>query len=258
MNKPLSLLLTLLSLLVSTNLTFASDKAKEQRWADQYAETLIDGEIIRLGDKHDRFNAILTEADDSQNAAIIVHGTGIHPNWPQVIYPLRTGLPDHGWTTLSIQMPVLPNDAKTIEYADLYDEAAVRINLAIKDLRKRDYKKIVIIAHSLGASMAVYFQSKHHAPIDGLIGIGMSAGGSDKRMDDAWSLARIHIPVLDLFGEHDLEGVLNTREERQKAAIKAKNIKYSQQKISGADHFFEGLDDELIKVVSEWLEQSVP
>ncbi len=253
MTKRLTLLSIALFSIGSATITFASDKAKEQRWADQYSDTLIDGEVVSLGDKHNRFNGILTEAEDSQSAAIIVHGTGIHPNWPQIIYPLRSRLPDHGWTTLSIQMPVLPNEARTIEYAGLYDEAAARIDHAVTHLRKQGNKRIVIIAHSLGASMAVYYQSQRHAAINGLIGIGMSAGGRDKRMDDAWSLARIHVPVLDLFGENDLNGVLKTREARQKAAIKAGNTSYSQQQVSGADHFFEGMEDRLIAEVLKWV-----
>jgi hypothetical protein len=37
---------------------------------------------------------------------------GAHPDWPEVIQPLHSGLPESGWTTLSVQMPILANDAR--------------------------------------------------------------------------------------------------------------------------------------------------
>ncbi len=88
----------------------------------------MDGEIIWLNDGKNEFLSIFTEAEeDQQRAAIIMHGTGIHPDWKQVISPLRIGLTEHGWHTLSIQMPILPNDAEYPEYAPLYDEVAPRL-----------------------------------------------------------------------------------------------------------------------------------
>ncbi|MFD2231188.1 DUF3530 family protein [Alkalimarinus sediminis] len=42
---------------------------------------------------------------ESQGAVLLVHGAEQHPNWPQVIKPLRMILPDDGWYTLSIMLP---------------------------------------------------------------------------------------------------------------------------------------------------------
>ncbi len=55
---------------------------------------------------------------------LLAHGIGIHPNWEQVIQPLRVALSEQGWNTLSIQMPVLANEAKAVA---AYTQA-VRIN----------------------------------------------------------------------------------------------------------------------------------
>lgn len=41
----------------------------------------------------------------SQGAVLFLHGAEQHPNWPQVIKPLRTILTDDGWYTLSIMLP---------------------------------------------------------------------------------------------------------------------------------------------------------
>ncbi len=42
---------------------------------------------------------------ESQGAVLFLHGVEQHPNWPQVIKPMRTILTDDGWYTLSIMLP---------------------------------------------------------------------------------------------------------------------------------------------------------
>lgn len=42
---------------------------------------------------------------ESQGAVLFLHGIEQHPNWPQVVKPLRTILTDDGWYTLSIMLP---------------------------------------------------------------------------------------------------------------------------------------------------------
>jgi len=90
----------------------ASDLKKEQRWADQVIETILDGEEVWLNDGANDFLGIYTDAEEDSNRAVIVmHGTGVHPDWQQVVQPLRVGLTESNWNTLSIQMPVLANEA---------------------------------------------------------------------------------------------------------------------------------------------------
>ena len=73
-----------------------SDVAKEKRWAEQVIDGLLDGDELWLNDgSGHEFLGILTEGDtDSGRAVILVHGIGVHPNWPDVIYPLREVLLD--------------------------------------------------------------------------------------------------------------------------------------------------------------------
>jgi preprotein translocase subunit SecE len=77
--------------LVSAAAVNASDLEKEQRWADQVVESLLDGEAVFLNDGRANFLAIETPSatGDSRKAAIQMHGTGVHPNWPTVVLPLR-------------------------------------------------------------------------------------------------------------------------------------------------------------------------
>ena len=85
----------LLAFMFST-VTLASDLAKEKRWADQVVDAILDGEAVWLNDGTSDFLGIYTEAaEDKGRSVIVMHGTGIHPDWQQVIQPLRVGLTEH-------------------------------------------------------------------------------------------------------------------------------------------------------------------
>ncbi len=111
---------------------------------------------------------------------------------------------------------------------------------------------MVIAAHSQGATMASYYLSRHASDVKGLIAIGMGATQKDSNVNSAESLKRITVPVLDLYGDDDLPGVLETIDARKAGA--AHNARYSQQVIEGANHFFDGVDDELISAVVDWVQ----
>ena len=248
------LLVTLLAL--SFNLQ-ASDLAKEKRWADQVVDAIIDGETIWLNDGTSDYLGIYTEAEEDKGRAVIVmHGSGIHPDWQQVIQPLRVGLTEHNWNTLSIQMPILPNEAEYREYAPLYDEVAPRIDAAIEYLKKNGSKEIVLIGHSQGASMTAYYLSKSKQDINGFVAIGMATFADDPRMDTIRSLQSINVPVLDIYADDDLDDVLKSIKARAEAAKKAGNKNYTQLEVAGSNHFFDGKEDELVEAVAAWLEKS--
>ena len=263
-----------LLLIISFTNTFAlaTDKEKEKRWADQISDSLVDGEAIKLSDGKNNFLAIDTRADSqsdtpddasqeqpsatknrSDTGIIILHGIGIHPDWETVIQPLRVQLAEQGWNTLSLQMPVLNNDAKPRDYQPLMKEVPARIDAGIRQMAKEGAKKIVIVAHSMGAQMAnyylahkkVYREVQTDTPIVAYISIGMGAGNTK-------SLKKIKLPILDLYGSEDLPAVKDSAPMRATAA--SHNKKYKQKMVKGANHFFEGKDDTLVELVAEALD----
>jgi len=237
---------------------YASDLAKEKRWAEQVVDAILDGDAVWLNDGKSDFLGIYTSAEEDRGRAVIVmHGTGIHPDWQQVIQPLRVGLTEHNWNTLSIQMPVLANDAEYIDYAPLYDEVGARIEAAIRYLKKQGAKQIVLIGHSQGSAMAAYYLSGTKQNVDGFVAIGMASFANDARMNSIKSLEKITLPVLDLYGSEDLDSILASVERRAEAAKKAGNKNYTQIKIAG-NHFFDGQEDALVETVADWLEKTAP
>ena len=232
----------------------ASDLEKEQRWREQVEDSIMDGEAVDLVVEGREIFAIYTEAEDgSDKGMIVVHGTGIHPNWQQVVQPIRVEMAAHGWNTLSIQMPILHNEAQYEEYVALYPEVPPRLRAAETFLKDRGIQTLLIAAHSQGATMSSYYLSRYPSDVKGLVAIGMGATQKDSHINSAKSLKKITIPVLDLYGDSDLPGVLDTADARTESS--AHNADYAQQVIRGANHFFDGMDDELVSAVAEWAQQ---
>ena len=245
----LALLLTLIALPLH-----ASDKEKEKRWAEQIVDQLIEGEAVWLQAGSDRFLSILTEAEGTpRGSVILMHGIGVHPNWPQVIYPLRVGLAKLGWTTLSLQMPILPNEATDVDYVPLFPEVAPRIDAALSFLAGKDLLPTALVGHSMGANMGSYYlrNARSGGAVTGFVGIGMSGQGNGGDADIATSLGLIGLPVLDLYGDRDLKPVLDSVDRRFVAG--SKNNRYEQRIVRNANHFFEGTSAELLLLVDEWL-----
>jgi len=234
----------------------ASDLDKEARWAGQIVDSLLDGEAIYLNDGRAEFLALETASGDAGlgKAAIVMHGTGVHPNWPTVVQPLRVGLTQSGWHTLSIQMPVLANEAEHAEYAGIYDWVPGRINAAIDYLRDKGFSKVVLVAHSQGSTMAAFYLSQAHQPVDGFVAIGMSGGLPGGPMDTLAQLPLLREPILDLYGSDDLPEVVASAPERASQAAKAGGD-YTQLRVEGADHFFDGEETELLSSVNAWLDR---
>jgi dienelactone hydrolase len=222
-----------------------SDFAKEQRWKEQVVGELFDGEPISLNDgKHD-FLGLLIESDQARPEAILIlHGVGVHPDWPQVINPLRVQLAEAGWTTLSIQLPVLDNEAAPTAYDQIVGLASPRISAGLVYLQQQGFKGSYIVAHSMGSRMASHFLADTEMSVSGFVGIGMNIGTVEY-------LNKFSLPMLDIYGSNDLEGVLSSAPDRARQS--ASNAHYTQLIVDGADHFFNGMDDELVDEVVKWI-----
>lgn len=244
-----------LLLLVICGFAQASDFAKEQRWADQIVDSLLDGESVWLKADNHEFLSIFTEAEDgnTERALIIMHGTGVHPNWDQVIRPLRVAMAENGWNTLSIQMPILANEAEHDDYAPIFPEVIPRIDSALSYLQAQGNQKIVLVAHSLGSLMTSYYLSKKQPElVKGFVAIGMSGGAKHAVMDSLQSLKSVDLPILDLFGSNDLPEVLAHKKTKPQAA---QSKRFDQIEVEGANHFFDEHNEPLINAVSNWVDK---
>lgn len=238
--------LTLLILLFFTLAAQAADYAREKKWADEITPGIVTGDAVYLeADKHE-FLTLYTEVPNAKGAVIVVHGLGVHPDW-NLIGVLRNGLADAGYTTLSVQMPVLANDAKPEDYPSTFPEAAQRLAAAVDFLHAKGYKKIAFVSHSMGSRMTDHYLAHcSRACPAAWVAIGLSGNFSKGKT--------FTFPVLDLYGQNDLPAVLKSAKARA-AALKA--VPGARQIAApAADHFFNNKDKELVDYVKEFLDRA--
>ncbi len=240
----------------------ASDLLREKRMADEIVDAIIDGEAVYLPASEKSFLGIYTETEETiaKGAAIILHGRGFHPDWQDAINPLRVGLVDSGWNTLAIQMPVLEKQAKYYDYVPIFPEAFPRIESAISYAREQGNKKIILIAHSCGAHMAMaWVESEKNVAekVDAYVGIGMGATDYQQPMLEPFPLDKLKLPILDVYAENDYSAVKNYAEDRKLQIELAGNKKSNQIIVKDADHYYVNRGEELTLVVSRWLETLV-
>jgi alpha/beta superfamily hydrolase len=236
----------LVSWLVVAHVALAADYVRERKWADEIAPGIVVGDPVYLeGRAGHIFLTIYTEAPTAKAGLVVVHGMGVHPDWG-LIGTLRRELADHGYTTLSVQMPVLAREANPEEYASIFGEAGDRLKVAVEFLQTKGYRKIAIVSHSMGSRMTHYSLTRDpQAPVNVWVSIGL--GGED-------DFGQMTLPVLDLYGEHDLPSVLQGAHRR---AASMKVLKRSQQIMAPkADHFFTNQQAELVRYVRDFLDKS--
>ena len=235
-------------LLVPAMALAQADYAREQRWADEITPAILVGDPVHLTLKSGRkFLAIYASNAKAAAGIIVVHGLGVHPDW-ELINALRSRLSEQGYATLSVQMPVLDAEARGDQYPPLFPEAGERLAAAVAFLRGKGLEKVAIVSHSMGSRMTNYFLNHAgDARIDAWVAIGLSGEFAEP--------ATFKAPVLDLYGERDLPGVLDHATKRA-AAIRT--IRGSAQvQITGADHFFAGRETELVSRVRQFLDARI-
>ena len=235
-------------MLLSTLALAAADYEREKRWDDEVTPGIVIGEPLYLTQKNGhKFLGIYTEAADAKMGVVVVHGMGIHPDWG-MIGTLRQQLPEHGYATLSIQMPVLAADAKPEQYAPVIPEAVERLGLAVAGLKAKGHKRIAIVSHSMGSRMVHAYMVKNPSAVSAWASLGI---GTDVRTGAPLTYRGIKVPVLDLYGQNDNPPVLKGAAAR-KASLKNKSGS-KQVAIAGGDHFFAGHEDAMVAAVTDFL-----
>jgi pimeloyl-ACP methyl ester carboxylesterase len=234
-------------LLIVAHLAYGADYAREKKWADEITPGIVVGDPVYLeGRAGHKFLTLYTESPNAQAGLVIVHGIGVHPDHA-LIGTLRSALADHGYTTLSVQMPILAGEARPEEYPPTFGEAGERLQGAVEFLHAKGYKKIAIVSHSMGSRMThAYLTSAPSTPVNAWVCIGLGSEDDFRHMT---------LPVLDLYGENDLPAVLKGANSR---AASIKDLQRSQQVMAPqADHFFTNQQAELVRYVTDFLDKTL-
>lgn len=238
----------------------ASNTLLEKKFADQYKNGIEIGTLEKIKYGKGTFSAIFTPASrrPEHGAVLLLHGAGLHPNWPDIIMPLRTRLPDKGWATLSIQMPILERDAAITAYYSLFTEAAERISAGIGYLRNKELENVALVGHSLGALMALsYLAGREESGAFTVVTIGLIINQESASFDGLKLLEKVALPILDIYGGIDLPGVVKSAKMRRIAALRGKTAGYRQVVVPGANHVFSNLNPTLTSQVAGWISRQL-
>jgi len=231
-----------LSLFIAAPAFAAPDYAREKRWDEEVSPGIVVGEAVYLEQKNKhKFLAIYTEAPKTRLAVVVMHGLGIHPDWG-LIGTLRQRLPDHGYTTLSIQLPVLAVEAKYEDYVPTFPEAVERLKLAVEFLKAKGHSQVAIVSHSLGGVMAHEYLMAYPDGVRAWASLGMGGGRTYER---------VAMPVLDLTGSEELP-VVAANTARRKASLKNPSSRHVV--IPGTNHFYADREDAMVKTVKDFLD----
>ena len=237
--------------------------SREQQIAEKLTMTADVDEIISLKAPGGRFIGLYkrarvseTETGEINGVVILLHGMGAHPDWPDVISPLRTRLTEIGWSTLSIQMPILSPEEPLAEYSKTLRLANNRIQATVDYLHDWEIEPIVLLGYSFGAAQAANFLASNNPEnIQAFISVSMLAQKFFKPKVDVYKfIGGINVPVLDIYGEEDLEDVRRGIDDRRLAANKNGNTGFQQIELQSSGHHYLGFEDILVEQIQIWLQ----
>ena len=185
-----------------------TDAAREKRWADQVVPSLVVGDAIYLESAGGaKFLALYAPVERAKAAVLLTHGPGLHPDHG-IVGELRVQLADRGYSTLSLQMPVLAAEVDDGQaYAKLFPEAARRIAAGVKFLQDKGAPRIALVSHAMGSAMAYhYLREQCGKPV--FAWAALSFYGVFPDMGSAG------IPIFDLYGASDYRGIRGPAGER--------------------------------------------
>ncbi len=241
---------------------WASDLAKEQAFAEGLKPQLVAGELTRLRTKTGlSFAAIFTPSQlgSTVGGIVVLHDINQHPDWVDVISPLRRQLPLHGWATLSLQMPITSSDAP-YEPQKLVAQSSGRIQAGIEFLRSRGIEDLIVVGYGLGTAMALNYlaeQNQAQDHVKAVVAISANGGSVNNPNTPTELLKKIKLPVYDIYGSQDLDLVTGLAQQRAAVARQNGNQTYRQLEILGANHHYDGMEQLVVSRVKTWVRSTM-
>lgn len=238
---------------ISDDRSASSDLAAEWR---QSAE--LDGEVVDLRAADRGFVGLFHPHMTAKRvgAVILLHGPGTHADSDEVVGPLRRQLADHGWETLSVQLPTPYRHENVADWKSADEPLRARLAAAVAWFEGREQRRMAVIA--VGASANPALRAIAAADVEDVTALVMISTPDDFAAEaDRSALDDIARPMLDIFAEHDLPAVTATAAARRLAARDRADAGYQQYRVPGADAGFRAVTPLLVTRVRAWLNRHV-
>ncbi len=171
-------------------------------------------EVESLNFQDESFLALYRAANNSQaqGCIILLHGNNEHPNWPNVINPVRMNMTENSWCTLSIEIPdssekeslsfIKETEESTAEnVVKLPNEETVfgRIGASIAFANEQGISNISLLGYGTGATYALKYSIENKLSTGALILISTTMPDTSSPFLMAKLLANSLQPVLDYY-----------------------------------------------------------
>ena len=219
----------------------------------------IQGELVELESDRGRFAAIFlaSRGAKTRGAAVLVHDQAGNANGLEVIRPLRLGLADAGWDTLSLQLPSASRAVGRAAWLSRQQQIVSRLQAGLNWLGSRKRANQVIIAQGdSGAMVLEHALDSRPAELKALVLVSTFL---DSPAADAAAPAgdRTPLPVLDIYAQRDYPDVVSNAQARLDSAARDTRSNYQQRVVDGATGGFFGLEADLLARISAWLVTNV-
>jgi len=271
---------TLTFLFLHSQAVLATNYYIEEQISRDLQQVVDQKEIVWLdADQPLKHLALFKEAQgiDVLGSILILPDLSHHPDWPHIIRPLRNDLANHGWNTLSLQMPIKEKQASTIRLDKIYEIAEKRIKSAIDYLVKNENTNIIIIGRRHSANIAIKYLVEKQEDSEKIAALITISSFDTPWINSSQLIRELPIAYLDIYAQNDTPEVLIAAPKRltaakfagqkidkapqltlspkvqQLAKNKTGNLHFRQAKINGAQSNFSQHEDTLFKTIRGWL-----
>lgn len=195
-----------------------------------------DTEIILLEQGNDSYPALMQQAERTRafGGILILTDTDSGNQWLEQSHALRLHLAEHGWWTLTSQLPLTPRSTSETSIQDHTTLVQQRIQQGLQTLREREQERLIILAIGRSAAQATDFLHLNSVESDTrLILINPRPAEDANWTGFLQQLTELEITLLDLFAEPYPPGetAIPDARMRRNAARQAGLENYHQSRI---------------------------
>lgn len=260
MIRALNIVAASLTALAICQHSYATDLLREQKIVEDMAPRTDVNEMVWLESSGAKFQALYREAvpKDTHGGVILLHDLDASPDAADILRPLRKRLPDRGWDSLSLQVPVREAGAALQDYFALLPEAVERIKAGIAYLQSKNIARITLIGHHAGALMTLrYLAETSDRTVNAAILIDLPlAEHSEQEQATLADLAKSKLPLLEILSSRE-QALTSESAQKRKRAMK-NNPGYRQTVIADPEARFSDVEDLLTNRIHGWLMRLPP
>ena len=226
----------------------ATQPSAEQQWWSRHD---VIGEVVDLQVGERPIRALHREPQIPQvrGAVLMLHPPGGSADGTVITRPLRLGLSDGGWETLTVQLPKRFPSESAQQWLNRHALLADTIASASAWLSARGQPKPVIIGIGASGSAALAFAaSASPDALQALVLISTPVAAGSVALQQ---LSELTLPVLSVVAERDRRAVLDGAALTRAATID--NNAFEQRVILGADDRYAGTDAAVVAAIRAWL-----